>query len=91
MDQPLRRSVRLNLTIKQKDFMETGTTEIKKVTPNDAIISLIHFANTGKMGDFYKVVAINKDDPRAAEFEQELKEVAPPSAEVLALPLRLIL
>jgi len=36
-------------------------------------------------------VAIDKDEPRAAEFEQELKEVAPPSAKVEAIPLRLIL
>ena len=36
-------------------------------------------------------IAIDKDEPRAAEFENELTEHAPPSPEVAAIPLRLIL
>jgi len=36
-------------------------------------------------------VAIDKDDPRAEEFEKELKEQKVPSPEIEAIPLRMIL
>ena len=36
-------------------------------------------------------VAIDKDEPRSEEFEKELLETAPPSAEILALPSRMVL
>ena len=36
-------------------------------------------------------VAINADEKRTEEFEQELKEQKPPSAEIQAIPLRMIL
>lgn len=36
-------------------------------------------------------IAIDKDEPRADEFQRELQEQRVPSAEVLAIPLRLII
>lgn len=36
-------------------------------------------------------IAIDIDEPRSAEFEEELLEVAPPSPEILVLPNRFIL
>lgn len=36
-------------------------------------------------------VSINADETRTAEFEQELKQQKPPSAEVRSIPLRMIL
>ena len=36
-------------------------------------------------------VAIDKDEPRSAEFDRELQEHEAPSAEIEAIPLRLIL
>ena len=36
-------------------------------------------------------VAIDKDEPRAEEFEKELKEQKVPSTEIKAIPLRMII
>lgn len=36
-------------------------------------------------------IAIDKDEPRADEFNIELQEHEPPSAEIQAIPLRMIL
>lgn len=36
-------------------------------------------------------IAIDKDEPRAEQFEKELQSVKAPSAEVISIPLRLLL
>ena len=40
---------------------------------------------------YITLVAIDKDEPRADEFQKELQEHKGPSAEIEAIPLRMIL
>lgn len=50
------------------------------------------FTKTGiKIHCYITRVAIDKDEPRAEEFEKELLEQKVPSAEIQAIPLRMIL
>ena len=44
-----------------------------------------------KLHAYITRVAINKDEIRIEEFHAELKEQNPPSAEIQAIPMRLIL
>lgn len=44
-----------------------------------------------KLHCFITRVAIDKDEPRSAEFEKELSEQKAPSPEIEAIPLRMIL
>lgn len=44
-----------------------------------------------KIHCFITRVAIDNDEPRAEEFEKELQEQKTPSAEIQAIPLRMIL
>lgn len=44
-----------------------------------------------KVHCFVTRIAIDKEEPRADEFQEELQETKAPSAEVEAIPIRLIL
>jgi len=67
---------------------------LKAATLSDGVPARIWVGETEsgiKVHCFITRIAVNKNEPRIHEFENELEEQNPPSAEIESIPSRLVL
>lgn len=69
----------------------TSTTKIVTLDGIPARIWEGHTESGIKVHAYITRIAIDKDEPRQEEFQTELQEHTAPSAEILAIPLHMIL